>query len=121
MIRTIGVSSQVYDLQGAVLVRGVTAEAARSNRNVRRRVTRTATLDGGCTLNDTGYAAADRDLLVEVAYPTEALVEALQYLCRTYNLITVCTEDGAFSAAPESCQFVDDKLQFRCLVKEALS
>ncbi len=114
-------SSQVYDLRGAVLVRGITSEAARVNRNVRRRVTRTATLDGGCTLYDTGYSVADRDILVEVAYPTEALFEALQYLCRTYNLVTVCTEDGAFSASPESCQFVDDRLQFRCLVKEALS
>lgn len=121
MIRTVGISTQTYDLNGAVLVRGITPDAEQENRNVRRRVTRTATLDGGCALYDTGYSASDRDILVEVDNPTDTLYDALQYLCRTYNLLTVAVRDGVFIVAPESCQIVQGKLQLRCLVKEALS
>lgn len=119
--KIIGISTQIYDPNGAVLVRRNSADAQKANREVRRRVSRTATLDGGCAIYDGGYSDSDRDLLVEVDSPEKTLFDALQYLCKTYALLVVCTEDGAFLAAPDGCQLTAGKLRFNLLVKEKLS
>lgn len=117
----IGISTQIYDPNGAVLIRRNSADAEKANRTVRRRVSRTATLDGGCSVYDGGFSDSDRDIQVEVMSPEKALFDALGYLCRTYALLVICTEDGAFLAAPDVCQLSGSKLRFNFLVKEKLS
>ncbi len=63
----------------------------------RRRATRTATLDGGCVVYDTGYADADRSISIETEGSYQTWIE---YMVRAYRLVRLSTADGVFLAVP---------------------
>lgn len=118
----IGISTQIYDLEGARIFEDLDPGKEQKNRRGERRVTRTATLDGGVSIADMGYSDGDRTITVmELAASLEA-VEFVEYICRNYTLVTVTAEDGAYSAAPETHAVGEDgTLTFTLLVKEKMS
>ena len=68
---------------------------------LRRRMNRVATLDGGAVFNDFGYSEADRSIKL-VWTPASAEQEAaVARLVQLYAQITVASADGLFLAAPE--------------------
>lgn len=67
-----------------------------------RRVTRTATLDGGVAIADTGYSPGDRTVRLTIPKASPAQIETVSRLVRLYPLITVCLRDGAYSAVPSN-------------------
>jgi hypothetical protein len=65
-------------------------------REISRRLSRSATLDGGGVLVDSGYSASDRVLTVN-ARVTSAEQAILEYIAKNYTRVTVVTAEGVFS------------------------
>lgn len=106
----IGISSTIFDTSGARYVDGgeLSASEALKNNMRERRSTRTATLDGGVSVYDAGYAAGDRDMEVRIPDPARELVDFFFYMVETYNLVMITTEDGAFFGVPERAYIDND-------------
>ena len=68
---------------------------------LRRRMNRVATLDGGAVFNDFGYSEADRsiNLVWDVTNPADEAIVA--HLISTYATLHVVTPSGLFLCAPE--------------------
>ena len=106
----IGISATIFDTSGALYVDGgeLSASEALKNNMRERRATRTATLDGGVSVYDTGYAPGDRDMEVRIPVPERELVDFFFYMVETYNLIMITTEDGAFNCIPQRAYLDSD-------------
>lgn len=110
-------SSITADLSGHVEIKS-TPET--TDGELRRRVNRIATLDGGAVVDDGGYSEADRT--IELAWqPTAALDAAVQRLLSVYSRIAVATRSGVFLAAPETYTPGASESTLRLLVIEKLS
>lgn len=98
----IGLSTTIFDLGGALYVRGSDLDigTGMKNRSRFRRVSRTATLDGGVSVYDTGYAVVDRTLIVMVTKASLAVAAFFAYLVSTYNSVTVTTSESAYRGTP---------------------
>ena len=98
----IGVSTRVYDLNGAMVFNDKDLDIKYQNANldIKRRMSRTATLDGGVSVYDTGYAAGDRDITIRCPAAPRDVLDFMAYLVQTYNEITVTTEESAFIGVP---------------------
>jgi hypothetical protein len=98
----IGISTNIYDLQGARIFRDAELDSKKTNENFRRerRVSRTATLDGGVSVYDTGYSAGDRDMTIKVPRASRQISDLFAYLVETYSEITVTTSESAFLGVP---------------------
>jgi hypothetical protein len=92
-----------------------------SARNVSRRVSRTATLDGSAVIHDGGFADADRTIDVRVPNATQAQLSAVLALIQADNLQRVATEDGVFEGALERITQDGGSLTARFLVQRKLS
>ncbi len=68
---------------------------------LRRRMNRVATLDGGAVFNDFGYSEADRSIKLVWVPESAAQAAAVARLVQLYAQITVAAADGLFLAAPE--------------------
>lgn len=118
----IGISTKTYDINGARLFTETDPGKDAANRSGSRRLTRRATLDGGASLCDLGYSHADR--IITVVEPQASLesIEYARYICETYSLVIVSTEDGVYEAGPETHDVSDDgELTITLLVKQKLS
>lgn len=116
----IGLATQVFDLNGALLLFGTRAESELSE--VSRRVSRTATLDGGAVVTDGGYTAADKTLKIVAERVSAETFAAAQYLVRNYGSLMVATDFGLFLGAPESLSLDNTgRLRLTVLVTEELT
>lgn len=117
----IALSSQLFSLAGAVILRNLHEDS--DLRSYARRVSRVPTLDGGAHFSDTGYAPADRTL--RVVMPSCLLTPeqdaALRTLLRDYAFITAVTDEAVFSVSPQDFSDTGGSLSFTLLVKEVLS
>lgn len=86
----------------------------------RRRVSRTATLDGGAVLSDLGATEADRTLEITARRITPAQAAAAERLARTYPTVVVSTPAGCFRGALEAVLRQSDELRLTVLVTERL-
>lgn len=68
--------------------------------NIERRLSRTATLDGGAVFNDFGFSDADRTLDIEIDRPSKALVQNLSRMVQAYGQLIVSCSEGCFLGAP---------------------
>jgi hypothetical protein len=105
----IGISSVTFDIIGAMYFSGhkLDTKETQKNQQRERRGSRVATLDGGCVVYDTGYSAADRDLIVKVVEATDDVVAFMIYMTETYSQIKVSTNESTFLATPKRF-YVDD-------------
>lgn len=95
----LGISTLTIDPFGAQLL---TLKPGTANLgDTSRRISRVATLDGGASVLDGGYTVTDRTISVDLADQTRETIDALKYLFQVHSMLIVCTEDGAFRAAPE--------------------
>lgn len=85
----IALAAPEYDLSGSGLVR-VNPESINETYGGQRRQTRTATLDGGTSLYDTGFTVADNTWEIRIPWSAtaEALVSRLSSLYQ-YTYISV--------------------------------
>jgi hypothetical protein len=68
-----------------------------------RRITRTATIDGGAVVDDFGLSHADRTWTVR-ARATKLQAETLRYLVEAYGEVRAVTREGVFRVAPDTLQ-----------------
>lgn len=116
----IGVSTLTYDLDGSRVFYSDRSKDLK-NRNGERRTSRTGTLDGGVVIADMGYVDGDRDIIIEEPTASIDAVDFARYICETYNLVTVTTEDGAYQAAPSNYKVSDGTLKMTMLVSAKVS
>jgi hypothetical protein len=116
----IGISAQIYDTAGARVLE-TAPEKDLANRKGSRRVTLTATLDGGMAVYDSGFADGDRIVTVEVPDASQVEIDFAEYICRTYNLITLTAPDGAYDAVPESYNVDTGTLKMTLRITQKLS
>jgi len=87
-----------------------------------RRVSRTATLDGGCYIYDTGQSDSDSDIVVVVNNPSTAVVTALQTMVSDHAYIVASVRDGCYQCVPESLTWTGDtKITFKALIYQRIS
>jgi len=115
----ISISTPTFDFDGSRVFREV-APVQVSDKT--RRVSRTATLDGGVSVYDGGYADGDRDIEIIVYDPSAEDKAFCDYIIENYSEVIVSTSEGAFLACPRSCG-IDSKgdLNFKFYVKEKIS
>lgn len=91
----IGFSTLTYSLSGHVMVE---ADLDSDTRNTDRRVSRRATLDGGATFTDDGFAHADRTFRITCSIPpAPADLTVLRSLHRNNTQVLCITDEGVFS------------------------
>lgn len=106
----IGISAKTFDLDGSKYLGLTDIYFGDSGfRDVSRRSTRTATIDGGVSLYDTGYTAGDRTFLV-VTEATAANVDFFTRLTKNYSEILITTEEGALNAHPKGVRLRSGKV-----------
>ena len=103
MIQRIGISTSVFDADGArvVAVAGDTIEGIEYGS---RRVTRTATLDGGSAVYDTGFAASDADIIITPIESEKDIGDWFAYLVKNYSSVNVATPRGFYYATPSKVE-----------------
>lgn len=117
MTPVIGLCAKTFDPLGAVLLHNVCAPNAP---DAGRRVTRTATLDGGCSIFDGGATVADATIQLSVNAPTPAVVAAVQRLCMLYARIILTLPGGCYEVVPESATLQSNQLKITLLVMGTL-
>lgn len=88
---------------------------------IKRRTTRTATLDCDTSIYDGGMTDADRDIVVSIDSPSKADVEFCEYIARYYGEVVVSCSDGVFLAVPVTPIYKPGNLKFTLYIKEKLS
>lgn len=81
------------------------------------RVSRSATLDGGCVIDHQGFSDGDRTLDIRALW-TEAQAAVLWYLFRTTTFLNISTREGFFYGVIESMQDENGNGRLSILVKE---
>ena len=115
MLNTI--STLVFDPDGYIEL--MCGEDAPSD--VRRRVNRVATLDGGAAINDFGFSHADRTISLRWTVTQRATEAAVDRLVQTYSRLAVSTRAGVFLSAPEVFSPGPSESTLRLLVLAKLS
>lgn len=94
----ISLSTPLYDLQGMLTLSALDREWLGETS---RRVSRSATLDGGVAVEDRGYADGDRNIDLDCPNAIRAEYERAAYLQRTYPRLSLSTPGGVFTVAIE--------------------
>ena len=118
MARALTISSPVFDLDGSVKI---TYDSRTDLSNITRRTSKTATLDGGSAIVDTGFSDSDRVFAISADKITLSLYESLRYLTTTYSLLICSCLEGCFTGPITDLSYRQGRLTFNFSVKERLS
>lgn len=88
-----------------------------------RRLSRTATLDGGCEIVDNGYTPSDGviKIVVEPTQNSPALYAQIMAIIQQFGLVTIASEQGVFLAAIESVTNPKSLLTINLLIHSQVS
>jgi hypothetical protein len=111
----ISITAPLYDPDGAVTLR---PDPDSDLYEGSRRVTRYPTLDGGASIVDHGMSHADRTFRVTVSDVPRWKYDRVQYLLRTYSLVTVTVQDGVYTAVIQDARLRGANMEMTILVKE---
>ena len=107
----IGLSAPTYDPDGAGMIR-INAENAGQIHGGTRRQTKTATLDGGTSLYDTGFTRSD-DTWTLRGPAAPGAVALIEHLSRSYQRIQVSTSAGMFETSVVMFQLDGADVEFQ--------
>ena len=96
----LSLSAITYDPDGAGVLRLMPASMSASRQGGRKQ-TKTATLDGGVSLYDTGYTITDQAWRLQIDYNPEA-ERLIDHLSRNYRRIRAVTDFRHVEASIES-------------------
>jgi len=114
----ISITTSTYDLSGQLIISEDPNSDLKSNI---RRVSRIATLDGGCSITDQGFSHADRTLDIRQEGISQDDADRIWYLFRNYSLLRISTYDGVFLGAIQEVKINEGNLRAKILVKEKIS
>lgn len=112
------VTANTFDPEGSRVFRRLDGSA--ETRSGGRRVSRTATLDGGASVHDTGYSVADRKLMVTDLAPDTGLIDWVDRMTRMYGRVRVSTDQGVYLAVPENWDLRTRGLRWSLLLMEEI-
>ena len=115
----IGISTTIFDIDGSISFQ--TISSGSQTRNVSRRISRRATLDGGVSVTDNGFSEGDRDFIIILKSIKKEHSDKLQRLVRLYPILNLSTDQGFYKVAPESFNQTNDEVTLRFLSIELLS
>lgn len=114
----IAISTPTFDLNGSLVIKDY--DPATDISSLSRRVSRTATLDGGCEIEDKGLSHGDRTFSIQFpASLTDA--NALKYLVESYLLLKIATAEGMFTGAVENLRINAGEITATIFIKEKLT
>jgi len=113
----LSITTSTYDYWGQVLFSEDPDSELKKNM---RRVSRKATLDGGCSITDQGFSHSDRTLTIRKTGISREDANTLWYLFQTYSLVQVSILDGCYLAAIEDVDIVEGNLRMKILIKYKL-
>jgi len=109
----ISLSSETFDVNGALLL---PFSRISNTYESFRRGSVTATLDGGCSVYDTGYSITDLTLRATLKNVSQSTLVTLQYLVSHYTQLICCIESGCFLVIPSfTTQNNQASLSFRII------
>ena len=112
-------STPTFDLDGHITIDALPASTDLGE--VRRRMNRVATLDGGAAFNDAGFSEADRTIRLQWTPQNAASEAQIARLVRLYQRLRVSCSEGVFLAAPESYKSQANVSTLSLLVAEKLT
>lgn len=115
-IPVVSICARSFDPLGYVQMIGVVVYPP----EVFRRVTRTATLDGGCAVYDGGSSVADSKLEIIAQNASKALVDSVMRLFSLWSRVSVSLSSGCYEAAPESARIESGNLVMSLLIIRSL-
>jgi len=114
----IHLTTTTFDLDGAVTLRVLPGS---DFGEIRRRMNRIATLDGGVVTNDFGATDGDRTIRLQWTPQNAASEAQIARLVRLYQRLRVSCSEGVFLAAPESYKSSSNVSTLSLLIAEKLS
>ena len=111
-------SSPTFDLNGTARL---TPAPASDFGEVRRRVNRVQTLDGGVAVNDGGACDGDRTLSLQWRPGALGYEQGIEHLVATYPRLYAATRDGFYAVVPESYRRATSESKLVLLVVERLA
>ena len=115
----ISVASTLFDLDASFLLHH--REAIIITGSMDKRLSKTATLDGGVFLFDGGFSEGDRDFTIQVINPSMDFVDKLQYMIKTYSSFTIAIREGVFKGAIEDLTQNQARFVIALTIEEKLS
>lgn len=104
----IGLSSTTFDLQGAILLAG--SNLASDVDAGERRIAKYKTLNGGVSVYDNGFVAADSKYQVRIRKSDQDTVNTVRHLISNYAIVVVTSLIGAFRAVISSYKYTGGDL-----------
>ena len=103
---------------GASIV--INAQGAPGRENTRR-LSRSATLDGGCVITDGGLSDGDRTFRYSASQLSAATLDALWAMFGTESLVHLCCAEGVFSGYIEQLGIVGADVSLQFMIYEKLT
>ncbi len=113
----VAISAPIFDLDGHVLLTGVSADGLAE---LERRNSRVATLDGQAVISDFGYSDSDRTLTVRWRVASRIEIERVTWLVKTYSRLIIATEEGCFVGAPGAFSLSSGEAQMQIMVEKRI-
>ena len=113
----IALSKQTQDSDGAIIINEKTDASVIYKSQPR--VSRIATLDGGCVIDHKGYSDSDR--ILDIRAVVDEIDALLIWGLKSETLLNISTREGFFSGVISSIQSDNGELILRLLTKERLS
>ena len=112
-------STPTFDIDGHITIDALPASTDLGE--VRRRMNRVQTLDGGAAFNDAGFSEADRTIRLQWTPQNAASEAQIARLVRLYQRLRISCSEGVFLAAPESYKSSSGVSTLSLLVAEKIS
>jgi hypothetical protein len=117
-MKTLFISTPTYNIAGTVCLKYDSDSELKTNT---RRVSRSATLDGGVVFTDGGYVDGDRKFTVNYKNASEAEELALWEIFKDYSQVILSTPEGCFTGVLETVRCQNGIGSVSILYKERLS
>lgn len=112
-MNNISLSTKTFDPKGLLLL---SYDADSGDKEISRRVSRTATMDGSCVYDDFGFSWTDTDLNLKLSNLSKEEDDLIVYLMKNYSAINAITAEGAFTVLIESYSFAEGKGNLKLLI-----
>ena len=114
----ISISSDLFDPLGARTLNVAPASEVNSGA---RRMSRTATLDGGCYVVDQGYTVSDETWAITINAPSPDDVAFVERIVRMHSSVRVSTPQGLFRAVAQRWSATPAALNLTLAITERLT
>jgi len=112
------ISAPIFDINGFEVIESFEKDGLS---DFQRRVSRTATLDGGASITDFGYSDADLTFNIEWTPKNSDQVDNVRRMVRSYGRLIISFYDGCFLAAPLDFRASTGTVALTFLVEKRLS